>query len=166
MIKIIPQLLKEMEYEASVTRKMLALIPTDKFDWKPHEKSMVMKSLATHLAELPSWVSMALTTSELDFGAGEYTPTVVNDTNDLLSIFDKSYETGHTALANTTDDALVPEWTLRTGDKIHMVMNKYEVIRHAFSQTTHHRAQLGVYLRLLNIPIPGTYGPSADENNF
>jgi len=163
---IIQALAKEMEAEAVTTHKMLRLVPAEKLDWKPHEKSMNMQNLAVHIAELPSWVSMALTTSELDFGAMDYTPTTVSSNEDLLALFEKSFEEGIAALRNAKEEDLSPSWTLRTGDKVHMVMNKYEVIRHAFSQTTHHRAQLGVYLRLLNIPIPGSYGPSADDTDF
>jgi uncharacterized damage-inducible protein DinB len=165
-MEIIPLLLKEMEQEATTTRKFLQLVPADKLDYKPHEKSMVMNSLAVHIAELPSWVTMALTTTELDFAAMDYTPTVVNSSEDLVQVFDRSLESGINALKNAKEEDLLPEWTLRTGDKIHSVMTKYEVIRHSFAQTTHHRAQLGVYLRLLNIQIPGSYGPSADEMEF
>lgn len=163
---IIQALVKEMEAEATITRKMLALVPTDKLSWKPHEKSMSLQNLAVHLAEIPSWVSMALNTSELDFGAMDFTPTQVKDAREIDAIFESSLSTGLTALRTAKEDDLQPSWTMRTGDQIHAVMNKYEVIRHAFAQTIHHRAQLGVYLRLLNIPIPGTYGPSADEMNF
>jgi len=165
-MNIIELLLKEMEQEAATTRKMLSRVPADKWDWKPHERSMRMDHLAVHIAELPSWVTMALTTSELDFATMDYTPTVVTDTAGLLSLFEKSYASGYQSLKGASEDDLLPTWTMRSGDKIHSVMTKYEVIRHAFSQTIHHRAQLGVYLRLLNIPIPGSYGPSADEANF
>lgn len=165
-MSIIELLLKEMEQEAATTRKMLSRVPADKWDWKPHEKSMPMGQLSVHIAELPSWVTMALTTSELDFAAMDYTPTSVKDTAALLSLFETSFTSGHESLKNAKEEDLLPTWTMRSGDKIHAVMTKYEVIRHAFSQTIHHRAQLGVYLRLLNIPIPGSYGPSADEANF
>lgn len=163
---IIQALVKEMEAEAVTTRKMLALVPTDKLSWKPHEKSMSMQNLAVHIAELPSWVSMALNTSELDFATMDYTPTPVNDASELITLFETSLSSGLNALRNAKEEDLEPTWTMRSGDKIHAVMNKYEVIRHSFAQTGHHRAQLGVYLRLLNIPIPGTYGPSADDMNF
>lgn len=163
---IIQLLLKELEAEAQTTRKMLALIPADKFDWKPHQKSMIMQTLAVHIAELPSWITMAFTTTELDFAAMDYTPTPVESTADVLAIFEKSVVSGRDSLNGAKEEDLLPSWTMRTGDQIHSVMTKYEVIRVAFSQTIHHRAQLGVYLRLLNIPIPGSYGPSADEMNF
>ena len=165
-LSIIPLLLKEMQEEAQTTRKMLERVPSDKFDWKPHEKSMSMKQLTTHIAELPSWVAMTLQTSELDFASMDYTPTTINSTDDLLALHAKSLADGIAALSNANEADLEQTWTLRTGDKIHSVRSKYEVIRMSFCQTVHHRAQLGVFLRLLNIPIPGSYGPSADENNF
>ncbi|WP_026259963.1 DinB family protein [Segetibacter koreensis] len=165
-MQIIPLLLKEMEQEAAITRKMLERVPDDKFDWKPHEKSMTLKQLTVHIAELPSWVKMALTTSELDFSKMDYTPTPVSNTEELISVFEKSLAEGKAALSEAKEEDLLPTWTLRNGEKVFSVMTKYEVIRHSFAQTTHHRAQLGVYLRLLNIPIPGSYGPSADEPNF
>jgi uncharacterized damage-inducible protein DinB len=163
-MEIIPLLLKEMEQEAQTTRKFLQLVPQDKFDWKPHEKSMKMETLAVHIAELPSWVKMALTTSELDFAKMDYTPTQVSDTAGLVAIFEKSLEEGKSALNSASEEDLLPDWTLRNGEQVYSVWSKYEVIRHSLAQTIHHRAQLGVYLRLLNIPIPGSYGPSADES--
>jgi uncharacterized damage-inducible protein DinB len=165
-MQIIPLLLKEMDQEAAITRKMLQRVPDDKFDWKPHEKSMNIHQLTIHIAELPSWVKMALTTSELDFSTMDYTPTPASSARELLEIFEKSYAEGKNSLASASEDDLLPDWTLRNGDQVYGVMSKYEVIRHSFAQTTHHRAQLGVYLRLLNIPIPGSYGPSADEPSF
>ena len=165
-MSIIEMLLKEMDLEAVTTRKMLQRVPDDKFDWKPHGKSMSIRQLATHIAELPSWVSMALSTSELDFAKMDYQPTPIDNTAGLLDVFEKSLADGKKALSNATEEDLQPNWTLRTGDQIHSVSTKYEVIRMSFCQTVHHRAQLGVYLRLLDIPIPGSYGPSADEMDF
>ncbi|MBK8088135.1 MAG: DinB family protein [Chitinophagaceae bacterium] len=135
---IIETLLKEMEREAVTTRKMLSIIPDDKYNWKPHEKSMTVQSLATHIAELPAWVTMTLATTELDFAANQ----------------------------KATEEELLPLWTLRNGETVYSVEPKADVIRMAYCQIVHHRAQLGVYLRLLNIPIPGSYGPSADDMNF
>lgn len=155
-----------MEQEAAITRKMLQRVPDDKWDYKPHEKSMGMMNLTTHLAEIPTWVKMGLETPGLDFAAMDWTPTTVSSTDELLSLFEKSYEEGYKSLKEAKEEDLLPEWTMRMGDKVLNVLTKYEVIRHAFAQTIHHRAQLGVYLRLLNIPIPGSYGPSADEQSF
>lgn len=165
-MEILPLLKQEMEQEAITTRKMLERIPPDKLGWKPHEKSMTMQNLAVHIAELPTWVSMAFNTSELDFATMNYKPTEVHNTKDIVQLFEKSLTSGLQALSNAKEEDLLPNWTMRTGDKVHAVMTKYEVVRHAFAQTTHHRAQLGVYLRLLDIPIPGSYGPSADEMIF
>ncbi len=163
---IIELLLTELEREAQVTRKMLALVPVDKLDWAPHEKSMKMKALATHIAELPDWVTLGLTTAELDFATAPYEPTIVESNADLLALFEKSFQSGKATLSQAKEEDLTGRWILRSAETIHADMTKYEIIRHAFSQTTHHRAQLGVYLRLLNIPIPGSYGPSADDQNF
>lgn len=160
----IPSLLQEMNQEAETTRKMLSRIPDDKYDWKPHEKSMTIRQLATHIAELPTWVSITLNTSELDFAKEPYNPTPINNTKELLELFEKSLEDGRTRLSKATDEELIPNWTMRNGEEIYNVSSKREVIRMSYSQIVHHRAQMGVYLRLLNIPIPGSYGPSADEN--
>jgi uncharacterized damage-inducible protein DinB len=165
-MSIIELLLKEFDQEAAITRKMLERVPNDQWDWKPHEKSMTMKQLTTHVAELPSWVTMALTTSELDFESTPYNPQDITQTSDLLNLFEKSFESGRATLSKATEDDLWPTWVLRSGTQIFATYTKYEVIRHALAQTIHHRAQLGVYLRLLNIPIPGSYGPSADEQGM
>ncbi|WP_233219177.1 DinB family protein [Adhaeribacter arboris] len=165
-LSVLDLLPKELAQEAETTRKMLSRIPDDKYDWQPHPKSMTIKQLATHIADLPSWITMALNTDELDFSAQPYTPTEVKNTAELLQILEKSIASGTESLSKATEEDLLPTWTLRDGEQVYAVYTKYEVIRHALSQLIHHRAQLGVYLRLLNIPIPGSYGPSADEMNF
>lgn len=165
-MSIIPMLLKEMEQEAQTTRKMLERVPNDKYQWQPHEKSMTIQRLANHIAELPTWVSMALNTSELDFDKNPYVNNPINNTADLLNFFEESLESGKTRLAVANEVDLEKEWTLRKGDYIISVSSKGDIIRMAYSQIVHHRAQLGVYLRLLNVPIPGSYGPSADEQGF
>ncbi len=165
-MEILKLLQKEFESEVNNTRKMLQRVPDDQFSWKPHDKSMSMLQLTTHLAELPGWITMALTSDEMDFAKGGYTPTPINNHAELMSLFEKSVESGRKSLAEAKKEELLPEWKLRSGEKIFMVMTKYEVIRHSISQTIHHRAQLGVFLRMLNIAIPGTYGPSADEPDF
>ncbi len=165
-MEIIPMLLKEMEQEAQTTRKMLSIIPEDKYGWQPHVKSMTVIRLATHIAELPGWVDMALTTDELDFAKGDYKPEVINNNAELLAYFEKCYAAGYKRLAAANEDDLLPKWTLRSGEHIIQVYTKAEVIRMSFCQIIHHRAQLGVFLRLLDVPIPGSYGPSADETGF
>ena len=145
---------------------MLALVPAEKFDWMPHPKSMPMMNLATHIAELPTWIGMALNTDELDFAANEYKPIIVKTNAGLMELFEKSLKDARTQLNNGKEDTLGKTWTLRSGEHILSTGSKADIIRISLSQIIHHRAQLGVYLRLLDIPIPGSYGPSADDNNF
>jgi uncharacterized damage-inducible protein DinB len=166
VMDIIPMLLKEMGEEAQTTRKMLGRIPVDRLDWQPHVKSMTIRHLATHIAELPSWVSITLNTSELDFATSPYTPTQINSAADLLALHEKSLAEGKAELEKTNEDELLKIWTLRNGEQVLSVRQKVEVIRMAFCQIVHHRAQLGVFLRLLDVPIPGSYGPSADDAGF
>ncbi len=151
--------------EAATTRKMLARIPQDQFEFKPHQKSMDMKRLATHIADLPGWIYMTFTTDEIDF-AQPYEQPVINNHEDLMAYFEKRYNEGLSTLVPENEKLLDKRWTLRNGDTIYATNSKIEILRMSFSQQIHHRAQLGVYLRLLNIPIPGSYGPSADENSF
>lgn len=163
MIAHIELLLKEMEQEAATTRKMLAIVPDDKYDWKPHPKSMSLRELAIHVAEITGWVHLVLTTDYLDFAETPYELAPVFENKALMELFEKSYSSGKEALSNATEDDLLKMWTMRSGEQIFSHETKAESIRHCFCQEVHHRAQLGVYLRLLNIPIPGSYGPSADE---
>ncbi len=165
-MQIIPLLLKEFEQETAITQQMLERAPDDQFSYKPHEKSMTMQQLTTHIAELPGWVAMGFNSSELDFASSPYELTVINTRGELLELFNKSVQAGKAALENASEEDLWPSWTLRHGETILMTMTKYELIRHALAQTIHHRAQLGVFLRLLNIPLPKTYGPSADDSSF
>ena len=158
--------LKELKKEAVTTRKMLERIPTDKIDWRAHPKSMSIKEVATHIAELPGWVPMVLSTSELDFASMDYQPKLMNNATELLDLLNNNLEMAGSFLIPEHEDKMSELWTLRTGDQVHSKDTKEEVIRMVFNQITHHRAQLGVYLRLLDIPIPGSYGPSADEMNF
>lgn len=156
---------KQFIQEGETTRKMLARVPDDQFDYKPHVKSMDMKRLVTHIADLPGWIHMTFTTDEIDF-AKEYEQPEVNNSAQLMAYFEKRYNDGLSTLVPENEAELDKLWTMRAGEKIYSSDAKIEIIRMSFSQQIHHRAQLGVYLRLLNIPIPGSYGPSADEGNF
>jgi len=160
---VIELMLEELQQEAKTTRKMLSRVPVDKFDWKPHPKSMSLKSLATHIAELPAWITLALNTDELDFESSPYRPTPVGTNNELMELHETSLASAINGLQATNEQTLDKPWTLRMGSKILSSSTKLDTIRMSQSQTIHHRAQLGVYLRLLDIPIPGSYGPSADE---
>ena len=160
------EFLKELTEESVVTRKMLERVPEDKYDWRPHEKSMTMKALAGHIAELPSWINMAFETDELDFQANAYVPPSFSHQPELIGLFEKSLAGAKEKLEPAQEEDLSPSWLLKNGEEVLMSLTKGGLIRHALSQTIHHRAQLGVYLRLLDIHIPGTYGPSADEASF
>lgn len=159
----IKPLLKELEQEAQTTRKMLERVPTAYFSWQPHKKSMTVQQLATHIAELPGWVTMAVTTDGLDFAANPYKQEEVHNTAELLAYFDRSLADGREHLEKASEEVLTETWTLRNGREVFHVATKGEIVRMAYCQIVHHRAQLGVFLRLLDIPIPGSYGPSADE---
>lgn len=166
MALLIPIFKEEWQQESVVTRKMLALVPEENFDWKPHPKSMSLKQLAGHVAELPSWASMAFHSDELNFATAPYVGPTINNTNDLLAVFERNLEGALKNLDQASEDVLDKQWLLKNGDTVLMNLTKGGLVRHALSQTIHHRAQLGVFLRLLDIPIPGTYGPSADDAGF
>jgi uncharacterized damage-inducible protein DinB len=166
-MNIIELLKKELEDESAITRKMLAIVPEDKWDWKPHPKSMNLMQLSTHVAEMPEWIAFSINSDGIDFATTPYVPTIVKTNAELVDVFNKALASGRMALDELTDENRLNErWVLRAGDTILADNSKYESIRHAYAQTIHHRAQLGVFLRLLNIPIPGSYGPSADEQGF
>src|ERR1700744_6340158 len=116
MTTIIELLTNEFNQEAETTRKMLSIVPNDKYDWQPHPKSMTIRRLATHIADVPSWVQMAICDDELDFATSTHREPVINNTADLLEFFEKSYREGREALANTNEDVLEQSWTMRNGD--------------------------------------------------
>ena len=151
--------------EGATTRKMLSRVPEDKWDWKPHPKSMDLRRLSTHIADLPGWLHMTFTTDQLDF-KDPYTVPTVQTRDDHMQFFEKRYQDGLSVLVPANEQLLDKPWTLRNGDRIFSSDPKIEIVRMSLSQQIHHRAQLGVFLRLLDIPIPGSYGPSADESNF
>ena len=163
MITFMESFLKELEQESSGTAKLLRLVPADKGDWKPHVKSMKLKDLATHVADIPRWITLGLTTDELDFASSPYNPQDCNGGEELVAYFEKNVAEAKNHLKKNKDAILEETWTMRNGDMIYMKLTKLETLRHSYCQMVHHRAQLGVYLRLLNIPIPGVYGPSADD---
>lgn len=162
----IEQFQKEFEEELVTTRKMLSIVPNDRYDWKPHPKSMSIRQLTAHIAELPLWIGLTLNTSELDFAVNEYKPKEINDTKTLVDYFEENVKDGREKLAAGKEETLCELWTLRNGEEIYSKRSKADVIRMTFNQITHHRAQLGVFLRLLDVPIPGSYGPSADDMSF
>lgn len=156
---------KQFVAEGDITRRMLSRIPDDQWDYQPHPKSMDTRRLATHIADLPGWIHMTFTTDEIDF-AKPYEQPQIESTKELMDYFESRYVAGLSTLVPENEALLDKPWTIRKGDAIYGTDPKIEIIRMSLSQQIHHRAQLGVYLRLLNIPIPGSYGPSADEGVF
>ena len=160
-------LIAEMEQEAAVARKCLERIPAEKFAWKPHEKSMAMGALASHIAEMFAWTPATIQHSELDFAKMDYKPFEPSSTEDLVEFFDKNVAEAIEVLSNTTDDVFLENWTLRNGENVYFTLPKAAVMRSfVLNHIVHHRGQLSVYLRLNDIPVPSIYGPSADEGNM
>ena len=153
---------KELDQEYETTRSFIANFPSDKNNFKPHEKSMQIMPLATHLVEIFAWPEMIFNTEKLDFAAGDYKPTFLDTKKELVEKMESDFERGKNALDKATEEDLDKRWKMTNGDTVLMDFNKYEATRHALNQITHHRAQLGVYYRLNDIPLPGSYGPSAD----
>ncbi|ASS48144.1 MAG: damage-inducible protein DinB [Candidatus Fluviicola riflensis] len=158
--------LKELDEQAPITREFMKRVRMADADWQPHEKSMKLIALATHVAELPSWIGMIAHTEELDFASAPYTPEKIESTEDLVAYSERCYQEGRAALAGMSEAALDDKWTMRSGDVIHSVNTKAEVIRMTLNQEVHHRAQLGVYFRLLGIAVPKSFGPTADYATF
>ena len=154
----------ELTHEAQSARKMLERIPADKMSWKPHEKSMTMERLAGHIAEMLMWTGSTLSADELDFTKVDYKPKVYTDAADLVADLDKNVAEAVEILNNTPNETFAENWTLRNGEQILFTMPKAAVMRgFVLSHIIHHRGQLSVYMRLLDIPVPSIYGPSADE---
>ncbi len=157
-------LLAELKQEAEITKNILQRVPLEKADWAPHEKSMKLGRLASHVAEVPGWIAYTLSADELDFAKMDYKPFVPDSTEALLEHLDKNVKIALTALENANDEELLKPWTMRSGEQIFFTKCKQEVVRTmCYSHLVHHRAQLGVYLRMLDVALPGSYGPTADE---
>jgi len=156
--------LPEYDHEFATLRTMLERVPEDRPEYQPHAKSMTLSRLAGHAAELPGWVDVILNQDELDFEKGEYVPLVLEKREDLLAAFDELVAKGREILENTSDETMMSPWTMRSGEQVYFTMPKVAVLRTwVFNHMIHHRAQLGVYLRLNDVPVPATYGPSADD---
>jgi uncharacterized damage-inducible protein DinB len=171
MTKNISQaLLSEFDVEIASTRKTLERVPEDKPDFRPHDKSMPLARLAGHVAEVPTWAIMTLTKDEIDINPTDgpkYTPFVMTTRNELLARFDEDVKKTREALAAASDESMMETWTMKSGGKDIMAMPRVAVLRSfVMNHMVHHRAQLGVYLRMNNVPVPSIYGPSADEGGM
>ena len=154
-------LLPEFDQEMKTTRRLLERVPTDKGTWKPHQKSFSIGHLAQLLSWMPGWITMTLTSDSLDLaGAAGYS---YETTEKLLADFDKNVKEARAAIAASSDADFQKQWSLKRGDQVFMTMPRGVVTRQHISHLVHHRGRMSVYLRLLDIPVPSIYGPTADE---
>jgi uncharacterized damage-inducible protein DinB len=165
-MSIAQSMLPEFDHEMANTRKTLERVPTDKFAWKPHEKSMSMGTLATHVANLISWTNVSIDLEVLDMAPGgvQMKTPECHTTEELLTMFDENLAKARKTLAGTSDEHLFKNWSLEQNGQHILTMPRVAVLRSfVMNHLIHHRAQLGVYLRLNDIAVPSIYGPSADE---
>lgn len=157
----------EFDQEMQNTRKVLERLPDEKWSWKPHEKSGTVGWLAGHIATLPGWLTMTINTEELDYApvnGPAYQPPKIENRQQALANFDKEVGEARAALASVSDQEMMKGWKLLAGGQEIFTMPRIACIRgFVMNHLIHHRAQLTVYYRLLNIAVPGMYGPSADE---
>ena len=154
----------DLDLELDTTRRVLDRVPADRFDWRPHEKSMTLGALAKHVAGLPRMAVMTMTTAEMDLAAARPPSDPVETHDDLMALWDASSAALRDALDGADDEALAAMWALRHGKRTVSADPRHLVIRRwALSHIVHHRGQLTVYLRLLDVPVPSVYGPSADD---
>jgi len=160
-------LLPEFDQEMANTRKMLERIPEDRFSFQPHEKSWKVNRLAGHLVDMTGWVGGTMQVEVLEMEPGQYQPFEPTTRKAMLERFDKNVSEARAALADATDEQLGVVWTMIWGGKKVMSMPRIAVLRTVImNHSIHHRAQLGMYLRMMNVAVPGMYGPSADEPQF
>ena len=158
------ELLQELTLEAKVTRRFLQAVPFDKADYKPTEKSETLGRLAIHIAEIIAWWTSVVETSKLDFI--DFEPKNIKSSEELLTYFDNLLADAKRSLSNVKDAEFEKEWSMTHGEDLLFTLSKKQVARlFCMNHLVHHRSQLGMYLRLLGISVPATYGPSADDEN-
>ena len=167
---IAQSLLPELDQEMAGIRKTLERIPEDKFDWRPHPKSFTMIALATHIANMVGWGRDVVKEDSFDVappGAEPYREETAGSVAALLEMFDRNYAKFREALAGASDEALMKDWSLLVGGQVIFTKTRAACLRgDVLNHLVHHRAQLGVYLRLNDAPVPALYGPSADEDGM
>ena len=159
----IDAILMEMTQEAATTRRLLERVPAQHLTWKPHEKSMTMGRLATHIVEIPGWVSTILDADGFDMGASKYTSQTAGSVSEILATFDRNIPMAEAAIRRQTLDRLSATWRITKQGQVLLEMPRMGVIRTLLlNHLIHHRGQLSVYLRLKDVPLPSIYGPTAD----
>jgi uncharacterized damage-inducible protein DinB len=162
-------LLNELDREVNRSRRALEQVPAGKYDWKPHDKSMIFGYLANMVATIPTWVTMQINQDELDVApadGGKVDQKRLDDSKELLQALDKASADAHAAFEKTTDEHLQTNWRLLARGKVVMEAPRYEMIQDTINHWAHHRGQMTVYLRLMGAKVPAIYGPSADDKQF
>jgi uncharacterized damage-inducible protein DinB len=169
-MKLTEFLLAEMDREVERSRRALEQAPEGKYEWKPHEKSMIFGYLANMVATIPMWVNMQITQNELDVapapGESKFENKRLDTSAELIEALDKAATGARAALQKTTDEHLKTNWKLLARGKVVMEAPRYEMIQDTLNHWAHHRGQMTVYLRLMGAKVPAIYGPSADDNSF
>jgi uncharacterized damage-inducible protein DinB len=154
-------LLPEFDEEMKTTRRLLERVPSDRPTWKPHPKSFSIAHLAQLVAGMPGWITMTIRETSLDLAKGAGYSDQATDV--LVALFDNNVREARETLAAVSDADLAVDWSLKMGDKVLMTQKRGVVVRQTINHLVHHRGQLSVYLRLLDVPLPSIYGPTADE---
>ncbi len=162
-MNVIKGLLSELEREKDNTKKMIERLSSEYFSWKPHEKSMSLGKLANHIVELHNWVDLVINKNQLDFNT-DYVPLTLKNKEDLVEVLENGYLVNKTSIESLNAEELFSNWVLKSGDYVIVELPKIAAIRFLVNNhLIHHRGQLSVYMRMLDIPVPGIYGPSADD---
>jgi len=163
-MNLIDPILAELAHEGATTRRLLERLPQDRLGWQPHQKSMTLGRLATHIAEIPGWVGSIVEKDEFDLGASGYVPPTLGSVAEIIAMFDKSVAMATETLKRQSNDRLLAKWRFKKNGQLLMEMPRLGMIRSfLMNHLIHHRGQLSVYLRLQNVPLPSIYGPTADE---
>jgi uncharacterized damage-inducible protein DinB len=157
-------LLPELTHELTLTRRVLERLPAEHFGWQPHPKSMTLGHLASHTADLLGGIKTTFETTELDLANyADHTPAQATTAEELVQRLEANGAAAHETLSQADAEAFAETWALRFGEQLILQQPRAEIVRHLINHTIHHRGQLSVYLRLLDVPVPYIYGPSADE---
>jgi uncharacterized damage-inducible protein DinB len=163
-MSIAQSFIAEMQHEAASTLRLFEALPDNLPDFKPHEKSMTLSLLASHVAELPSWAVETMTLEVMDFAKMDYVPKDFKTKKELIDFHNESVKAGIETLQKCKDEDFFVNWSMQTGDNVHFTLPRAVVMRSfVMNHIVHHRAQMTVYMRMLGIKLPGMYGPTADE---
>ncbi len=163
-MSLLDPIISELQHEAATTRKLLERIPDEQFDWQPHQKSMSVQNLTNHIAQIYNWCGYIVNQDELDIATAQFERKMAGATQELLALFDENVANAVALLKQQDEQHVLKTWTFRNGAQILFALPRMAVIRTmVLNHGIHHRGQLSVYLRLLNIPLPPMYGPTADE---